>query len=706
LITFTGGSATQPYTFTYNINGGGNLTATTTSGNSVTVPVPTNLAGTFTYNLVSVTDGSSTACLRNVSASATVIVNPLPVPPVSGPPSICVNSTGTYSTDPGMSGYTWTVSSGGSVTAGANTSSVSVLWSATGARSLTVNYTDPNGCTAAAPTTYPVTVNLLPNPTISGINSVCTGVPTTYTTQPGNASYAWTVSAGGTITGGGQPGDNTVTVNWTTAGPNSVSVNYIVGTGCTAASPTPYNVTVNPSATPSVTSPVNPICVTSSTTYNTQSGMSGYTWTVSPGGTVVGGSSANVLTVMWHAAGPQFVTVNYTNGFGCPGVAPVQYNLLVNPLPVTTITEASGPVCQSVPKSYQVPADPGCNFNWSITPAGKGNILSGQGSNVISIDWQNYGAAVLSVTGTNNSTGCLSSSTFAADVKPRPEPTFTPCFDVVTTPGAKKIILRGGSPSMPAQGAFTGNRVSFNVLTGNYEFDPSGASAGSYPVTYTYTNTYGCPASAGPVTISVQNSPFFCGGDLTDVRDGKKYRTSMIAGRCWMTQNLAAGTALVSAPVPHQTDNCIAEKYCAPNDMTCSSYGGLYQWDEIMDYTAAPGAKGICPPEWHLPTEAEWQQLIDNLIAGITAPDANATVAPDLKAPFLTGGFHALTGGLNYQDNTWKFHSGTVTGTMFWTSSSGGSERAVARGLNVFTPSISKYVSGRANAFSVRCVKD
>jgi hypothetical protein len=43
-----------PYTFTYNINGGSNQTVTTTSGNTVTVSVPTNIPGTYTYNLVNV----------------------------------------------------------------------------------------------------------------------------------------------------------------------------------------------------------------------------------------------------------------------------------------------------------------------------------------------------------------------------------------------------------------------------------------------------------------------------------------------------------------------------------------------------------------------------------------------------------------------------------------------------------------------------
>ena len=78
-ITFTGAGATAPYTFTYNINGGAPLTVTTIVGNSITVAVPTNVAGTFTYNLLSVQDASSTTCSQNQTGNAVVTVHPLPV---------------------------------------------------------------------------------------------------------------------------------------------------------------------------------------------------------------------------------------------------------------------------------------------------------------------------------------------------------------------------------------------------------------------------------------------------------------------------------------------------------------------------------------------------------------------------------------------------------------------------------------------------
>lgn len=94
-ITLKGANGVAPYTFTYNINFGANLTATTVSGNSVVLSVPTNATGTFTYNLVSVSDASSTNCVNNQTGSATITINEIPtisLQPVN-PQRICIGES-------------------------------------------------------------------------------------------------------------------------------------------------------------------------------------------------------------------------------------------------------------------------------------------------------------------------------------------------------------------------------------------------------------------------------------------------------------------------------------------------------------------------------------------------------------------------------------------------------------------------------------
>jgi hypothetical protein len=150
-----------------------------------------------------------------------------------------------------MTGYSWSVT-GGTIISGNNTYRIEVQWTwtppvgngSTGASSVSVNYTNGNGCTAASPTEYFVTVNALPAPTISGPAVVCNNsTGNVYTTETGNNinNYIWAVT-GGSITAGGTTADNTVTVTWTTTG--SVSVNYTDANTCTAASPTVYDVTL------------------------------------------------------------------------------------------------------------------------------------------------------------------------------------------------------------------------------------------------------------------------------------------------------------------------------------------------------------------------------------------------------------------------------------------------------------------------------
>ncbi len=79
-ITFTGSGATAPYTFSYTINNGPVQTLTTVTGNTATLAVPTNIAGTFTYTLLSVKDGSTTQCSNLQNGTAVITVWPLPTP--------------------------------------------------------------------------------------------------------------------------------------------------------------------------------------------------------------------------------------------------------------------------------------------------------------------------------------------------------------------------------------------------------------------------------------------------------------------------------------------------------------------------------------------------------------------------------------------------------------------------------------------------
>ena len=106
-------------------------------------------------------------------------------------------------------------------------------------------------------------------------------------------------------------------------------------------------------------------------------------------------------------------------------------------------------------------------------------------------------------------------------------------------------------------------------------------------------------------------------GIITD-DEGNPYNTVVIGDQCWMLENLNTGDRIDGAN--NQTDNNNIEKYCyADLESNCDIYGGLYQWDEMMNYTTQEGTQGICPYGWHIPTRAEWTALTDSL--GGTSPE-------------------------------------------------------------------------------------
>ena len=205
LVTFTGANGTAPYTFTYKINGCSDQTIATTSGNSVTIAAPTSLVGTYTYTLESIQDASITTCSQNQAGSAVITVNVLPTPTISGSNSICNFTTGNvYTTEAGMTTYSWSVN-GGTITSGgtATDNTATITWTTSGAKSVSVNYTNTYGCVIASATVYNVTVNPAPTPLITGSPNDgyyvhCTNINTYCTPYVAGHLYSW--SGFGTVT--------------------------------------------------------------------------------------------------------------------------------------------------------------------------------------------------------------------------------------------------------------------------------------------------------------------------------------------------------------------------------------------------------------------------------------------------------------------------------------------------------------------------
>jgi uncharacterized protein (TIGR02145 family)/prepilin-type N-terminal cleavage/methylation domain-containing protein len=203
--------------------------------------------------------------------------------------------------------------------------------------------------------------------------------------------------------------------------------------------------------------------------------------------------------------------------------------------------------------------------------------------------------------------------------------------------------------------------------------------------------------------ISIGNCPM-----IVDTRDNKSYKTILIGSQCWMAQNLNVGNEV--AGVTTQTDNVIIEKYCYDNnENNCSTYGGLYQWDEMMGYSTNPGIQGICPTDWHIPTDTEYKTLVEGQATpgcesstGWQCSPAGSHLSNLTLNHDNSSGFTGLLAGYRGTDGSFYGLSGR---TYLWSSSESGTS-AWRRDLNSGSATVYRYSDGKAYGFSVRCLKD
>lgn len=325
-ITFTGSSGNAPYTFTYNLNGGANQTITTTSGNSVSINAPTNVVGTFTYNLVNIQDSNATSCVNTLTQSAIITVNNAPTidthPSLSQ--SICVGGTianplsVTFLNGTGTASYQWysnTTNSnlGGTLISGAtNATYAPSAFNTAGTfyYYVVISFTG-NGCGNISSAV--ASIDVLPDPVLStqplASQTLCQNeTPTTLTVTPsggfGTFNYQWFSTTTAATTGGIAVGANASSFVPPT---NAVGTFYYyceitqTGIGCSVTSNS-ATVIVNSSPT-IVNQPISStVCqngtpTTLSYTYNNGVGTPTYEWysntTISNiGGTVIPGETS------------------------------------------------------------------------------------------------------------------------------------------------------------------------------------------------------------------------------------------------------------------------------------------------------------------------------------------------------------------------------------------------------------------------------
>ena len=215
--------------------------------------------------------------------------------------------------------------------------------------------------------------------------------------------------------------------------------------------------------------------------------------------------------------------------------------------------------------------------------------------------------------------------------------------------------------------------------------------------------------------------------------EGITYHTLKMGAQCWLKENLNVGTRVDNSA--NQTNNSIAEKYCYNNDeANCTTYGGLYQWAEIVQYlngttnianwnpVPSGNVQGLCPSGWHIPSDAEYVTLkstITNIVAASMGSNMEGLCMRENSGnghwttpsnPVYDGnnyvGFTAL--GSGYRNTTSPaYWSNFNTYSFFWTITCGANWASVD-GFNNTNPyfQVSGGSGNKAYGYPVRCLKD
>jgi hypothetical protein len=252
---------------------------------------------------------------------------------------------------------------------------------------------------------------------ITGLQDVCvnaTGV--VYSIDPIYLAtgYNWILPAGATIVAGNNT--NSITVDFSES---AVSGNVTVyGTNsCGIGNSSSLPIVIHQLPVASITGSSEGCQGAFGNIYTTEPGMVDYAWSVT-GGTITAGAGTNEITVTWNNTGNQTVSVTYASIYGCDVASPGTMNVMVGNLAAPAII---GDNLNCVNATYAIyTTDQGyINYLWTITSGGQ--IVSGQGTYQVEVNWIAAGAQTIGVTySTDNGCYPANPTTMVVNIMPVP----------------------------------------------------------------------------------------------------------------------------------------------------------------------------------------------------------------------------------------------------------------------------------------------
>ena len=190
----------------------------------------------------------------------------------------------------------------------------------------------------------------------------------------------------------------------------------------------------------------------------------------------------------------------------------------------------------------------------------------------------------------------------------------------------------------------------------------------------------------------------------------ENFQDVKIGNQIWMQRNLDVTTYRNGDTIPMVSDNALWQKlttgawcyYLNDSATYAATYGKLYNWYAVMD------PRGLAPAGWHIPDNAEWDEMINWLgrvrSAGGKMKETGTThwLTPNRDAT-NSSGFTGLPGGYRYYNG--KFYDMDASGN-WWSTSAPTKTEAWAYGLNFENGEVGTDGGYIQSGFSVRCIKD
>jgi uncharacterized protein (TIGR02145 family) len=722
-------------------------TAGTASGtDNGTLTVSGTATGSKSISAYARLTSSGTTCQSANAATVTAVVATMPatatVTRVSAA-TVCEGTNVVFRAS-GTAGstYTWLGTAG--TVSGTGNGTLTVSGSATGTKSvsayarLTSSGTTCQSGNAATVTAVVATMPAAATVTRVSAATVCQGTNAVFRASgTAGSTYTWLGTAG-TVSG---TGNGTLTVSGSATGTKSVSAYASLassGTTCqssNAATVTAVVATMPAAATVTRVSAAT-VCEGTNVVFRA-SGTTGstYTWLGTAG--TVSGTGNGTLTVSGSATGTKSVSAYArlsSSGTTCQSGNAATVTAVVNPKPTITRVNSSGSATQAVTLGAAITA--------IVYTANNSAVISKTGG-----DFPTDVTAALSGTPPGNSY-TISGTPAAAG-----------------TYGYSLTAVANSCSSSAATGTIT-------VIAGIHQLQGS--------------CTYTAPAVVGTF------ASFEAGGStyvsIRDERDNKVYPVVKLGGRWIMARNLnyqgTSGTNTLTwyaeskspSSVSGSGSATIGSFWCpgtsgttTSNRANCDVWGALYSWETAMmvdgkwsddnrnssswanpsastgDYLSLNGGRGtkphgICPLNWHVPTDAEWADILDAMEGSGTAHRGSgagwkgsyagyygksACNCPSAASCEGDNGEYASTswyGGSSSKPGDDKYgfrvlpagrRNGGGSGygprgssAWFWSSSAQNDVYAWDRRIDYDRPDVNRSYTNRSAGFSVRCIRD